>query len=132
MADSVPITPVAVITVNDVVERLHQLGYEATQFDTQTISYLMRAVILEVFNFCNISKLPAELKYEVIDGICAEFLLGKLSLGAVPGIETIAKKITEGDVSVEFGDTPEMKLQVYLESKKLNYHNLIRFRKMVW
>lgn len=89
-----------------VKKRLLSFGYTITSDDYFTLDFIIQKIVYEVQNNINRKTIPDELRYEVIDMVCGEFLFGKYASGNLD-IETIdlspiASQIKEGDTSVSF------------------------------
>lgn len=126
-----------------VYERLRQIGYtELTETDSESIRCITDNIIQELLNYCNLRKIPYELRGSLVENICGEFLKQKkVAGGGIQGIDLdspAVKEITAGDTKTSFasGDgssTPEQRYDALVEhltscGKKM----WNRFRRMRW
>lgn len=138
------------LEIQEIIDRLAHFGYQAKQEEQSALFFLKEKAINEVKNICNIdleeselfSQASENLKYKVIDKICAEFLLMKLNAGTLT-INDIdmnkmgLKSVTEGDTSVTYatdgGQSREQILNSYLtQLSTLDKEELYKYRKMEW
>lgn len=138
------------LEIQEIIDRLAHFGYHAEQEEQSTIIFLKNKALNEVKNICNIDLEESELfnqatenlKYKIIDKICAEFLLTKLNSGTLT-IDDIdmskidIKSVTEGDTSVTYatdgGQSREQILNSYLtQLSTLDKEELYKYRKMEW
>lgn len=138
------------LDLHEIIDRLEHFGYQIEPAEYSAIIFLKEKVINEVKNICNIDldegelyeKTSENLKYKVIDKICAEFLLTKLNSGTLT-IDDIdmskigLKSVTEGDTSVTYatdgGQSREQILNSYLtQLSTLDKEELYKYRKMEW
>lgn len=92
--------------LEDVKERLNNLGFETGESDDATLVFLISKISQTVKNECNVEEVPEELKYRLIDWVCGEFLQTQFDLGEID-IENVdftgITSIKEGDTTVSFG-----------------------------
>lgn len=94
--------------LNLVIERLNYLNYKVTQSDL----YIIKFLILKEENIiridCNITDIPEELSYILVDRIVGAFLREKKIVDpeSLIGIDldTQIKQIQEGDTNITFSD----------------------------
>lgn len=128
----------------DVVARLASLGYAVTATDTPdaAVTYSINRAAEYIKAQINRTEIPEGLYYTHIDMAAGLFLKDKKDtnqLGANFDFTAPAKKITEGDVSVEFTGasdgslTPEARLDKLINSL-INppAYLFARFRRFVW
>ena len=138
------------LDLHEIIDRLEHFGYQIEPAEYSVITFLKEKVINEVKNICNIDLEESELfnqatenlKYKIIDKICAEFLLIKLNAGTLT-INDIdmnkigLKSVTEGDTSVTYatdgGQSREQILNSYVtQLSTLDKEELYKYRKMEW
>lgn len=124
--------------INEVIERLKQLGYTPQNADNPAIVFAICHTESYIKNTCNVSAVPDELIYTAIDMACGEFLGAKLACGSLDGYsvkgDRLIKSTTVGDTSVTYQDgkdsiTRLAELITKLQSKD---SELISFRKLRW
>ena len=110
------------ITLEDVVNRLDQLGYVATEGDHYAIEFEMVKTINYVKNYCNITEIPEILDYRIIEKICSSFLFYKKNSGSLEGFsyDAVIKQIKEGDTTISYAvgqgeDTPENRFDSFVK-----------------
>lgn len=126
----------------DVVNRLYQLGYIATEEDRAAIDYTIADTESYVKLFCNIENVPESLHYKVVNRVCGVFLMFKKNMGLLNqsnfDFEKAEKTIKLGDTSVTYaigeGDmTPEGRFEAAINALMRNFDkNLVLFRRLVW
>ena len=129
---------------DDVVIRLSQLGYTVPQSDTPdaAVTYAIDRAAEKIKANINRTDIPDGLHYTWVDVAAGLFLFDKKAAGQLgEGLDFTAptKKITEGDVSVEFAgatdgsNTPEARFDKLLNSL-INppAYLFARFRRFVW
>lgn len=129
---------------NDVVIRLQQLGYSVSGKDEpdDEIVYEINRAAEKIKANINRTEIPEGLKYTWVDMSAGLFLFGKKAVGGLGesfDFTADAKKITEGDVSVEFAGqsdgclTPEARLDKLISSL-INPppYLFARFRRFIW
>lgn len=138
------------LDLHEIIDRLEHFGYQIEPAEYSAIIFLKEKVINEVKNICNIDLEESELftqatenlKYKIIDKICAELLLMKLNAGTLTindiDISKIdIKSVTEGDTSVTYatdgGQSREQIVNSYLtQLSTLDKEELYKYRKMEW
>ena len=129
---------------NDVVYRLSQLGYTVPAGDTPdaAVTYAIDRAAEKIKANINRTDIPDGLHYTWVDMAAGLFLFDKKTAGQLgEGFDFTApaKKITEGDVSVEFAgaadgsSTPEARFDKLINSL-INPPDYLfaRFRRFVW
>ena len=108
---------------NDVVYRLSQLGYTVPAGDTPdaAVKYAINRAAEKIKANINRTEIPDGLHYTWVDMAAGLFLFDKKTAGQLDegfDFTAPAKKITEGDVSVEFAgaddgsSTPEARFEL--------------------
>lgn len=124
--------------INEVKERLLQLGYTVKESDKTALLFCCNRVEEHIKNVCNVSTVPEELYYKSIDMTCGEFLGGKLAVGELDGYTAednrLIKTITEGDTTVTYTDGTDgyTALKNFVSSLSAADSELYSFRKMRW
>lgn len=104
----------------DVVERLNSMGYAVTESPDAAVTYSINRAAEKIKANINHSEIPNDLYYTWVDMAAGMFLYDKKAVGqltdAAFDFTAPAKKITEGDVSVEFtsveaSNTPEARFE---------------------
>ena len=127
---------------DDVIIRLSQIGYTATESRMAEITQSIDCAAEKIKANINRTEIPEGLYYTWVDMAAGLFLLNKKSTGQLGesfDFTFPAKKITEGDVSVEFAgatdgsSTPEARFDKLLDSL-INppAYLFARFRRFVW
>lgn len=110
---------------NDVVERLKALGYTVPESESRdaAVTYAINRAAEKIKANINRTEIPEGLHYTWVDMAAGLFLFDKKAagqLGTAFEFTAPAKKITEGDVSVEFmgasdgSSTPEARFDKML------------------
>lgn len=128
------------VTRDNIIDRLKQLGYTANESDYDAIDYELTEVINYTLNFCNISVIPEIVEPRLIDRTCSHFLYYKKNSGSLEGFnyETVIKTIKEGDTSITYAvgsgeDTPENRFDAFVRKLELTYDKwLVPWRKIRW
>lgn len=126
----------------DVVLRLSQLGYTVQDSDVPDLNYAINRAAEKIKANINRTDIPEGLHYTWVDMTAGLFLFDKKATGGLGDgfdFSAPAKKITEGDVSVEFSgqtdgsNTPEARFDKLLNSL-INppAYLFARFRRFVW
>lgn len=113
---------------NDVVERLKTLGYETAEMEScdAAVTYFINLAAEKIKANINRAEIPDGLHYTWVDMAAGLFLYDKKAAGQLTGdafnFTAQAKKITEGDISVEFtgaadgSSTPEARFDGLIDS----------------
>lgn len=123
--------------IETIKERLVSLGYEAGDNDIFALQFVLDKVKNHVKNFCNISEIPESLEQLIVDKTCGEFLAQKKASGQLTSgqIEGVAKRITDGDTTVEFASNTDAEtiFNTYINNLTSGHDDcLIRYRRLVW
>lgn len=125
--------------INEVKERLTQLGYEIQEGDEVALLFCISRVEEYIKNICNVMEIPEGLHYKSIDMVCGEFLDTKLSIGQLEGYSVadnrLIKTVTEGDTTVTYQDggaDSYMAMSEYISGLKVADSELYTYRKMRW
>lgn len=128
------------ISVEDVNDRLVQLGYVASVEDVDHISFELSKTINYVLNYCNITEIPPILNLRIIDRVCADFLFFKKNSGSLEGFnyDAVIKQIKEGDTSISYAvgqgeDTPENRFDSFVRQLERGFDKWITpHRRLRW
>ena len=128
------------ISVEDVMERLTQLGYVPSEEDRDQILFELNKIINYTKNYCNITEIPSILNLRIIDRVCADFLYYKKNSGSLEGFnyEPVIKSIKEGDTQIQYAvgqgeDTPENRFDAFVKQLERGYDKWITpWRKLRW
>ncbi len=98
------------VSVEDVIERLKWLGYEAVDEDEAQIEYAIESAELYIKNYCNICEITDEIYWVEVDIAAGRFLRERLAAGddvcsSIDLSSQDVKSISEGDVSVTYKDS---------------------------
>lgn len=131
------------VTVNDVTNRLSQLGYEVQPSELSYVQFELDLILDYVVNYCNfpsVNDIPEILDRRIIDRVCSEYLYKKKNSGQLEGFDysNLVKTIKEGDTQIQFGtssdgETPESRfdnLVDYLQrgfDKWISLHRRLRW-----
>lgn len=124
------------MTLQTIKDRLTGLGITVTEADDGLLIYISGKVEKEVKDECGITELPEELDEVATDMVAGEFILSKKDTGQDVGInvDDVVKSLTEGDVTVQFGNvSPEKRLDTliqYLITGKRG--RLVSHRRIQW
>jgi hypothetical protein len=102
------------VTKEQVISRLGQLGYVVKSEDYETITFELDTILNYVKNYCNITIIPDILDNRIVDRVCSAFLFNQKNAGKLEGFnyEIAIKELKEGDTTIKYsvdggGDTPE-------------------------
>lgn len=125
--------------INEVKERLMQIGYEVKGSDDTALLFCINRVEEHIRNICNTVYIPNELHYKSIDMVCGEFLNGKLSTGELEGYSAednrLIKTVSEGDTTVTYQDGGRdgyTSVSEYIEALKSGNEELYGYRRFKW
>lgn len=124
----------------DIIDRLNQLGYTATDADGNHIDYELEKITDYTLNYCNITTVPTIIEKRLIDRVCGEFLYYKKNSGELEGFnyDTVIKQIKEGDTSITYAvgqgeDTPENRFDAFVKHLERGYDKWITpYRRLRW
>lgn len=107
----------------DIIDRLEQLGYTATESDSAQIDFELQKIINYVINNFTRKDVPEILDPRIIDRVCSDFLYYKKNSGSLEGFnyDAVIKQIKEGDTSITYAvgqgeDTPENRFDAFVKS----------------
>ena len=107
----------------DIIDRLIQLGYTATETDYAQIDFELQKTINYVINNFTRKDVPEILDPRIIDRVCSDFLYYKKNSGSLTGFnyDAVIKQIKEGDTSITYAvgqgeDTPENRFDAFVKS----------------
>ena len=128
------------VTKEDVIDRLAQLGYTTTTDDYDQIEFELSKIINYTLNHCNIQDIPEIIYPRLIDRVCSEFLFYKKNAGSMEGFdyEPAIEQIKEGDTTLAYAvgqgeDTPENRFDAMVKQLERGYDKWIaRFRRISW
>lgn len=108
---------------NNIIDRLRQLGYTATESDYDQLDFELQKTLNYVMNYCNITTIPEILDLRIVDRICADFLYYKKNSGSLEGFnyDAVIKQIKEGDTTIQYAvgqgeDTPENRFDSFVKT----------------
>lgn len=128
------------VTLENVIDRLSQLGYIASAEEYNHIEYELEKITNYTLNYCNITTVPEIVEKRLIDRVCSEFLFNKKNSGKLEGFdyETVVKEIREGDTTIKYAtgqgeDTPENRFDTMVKQLERGYDKWITpHRRLRW
>lgn len=128
------------VTRDEIVSRLTQLGYKPSETDNDQIEYELNKILSYVKNYCNITVIPEILKPRIIDRVCGDFLYYKKNSGSLDGFnyDAVIKSIKEGDTQIQYAvgqgeDTPENRFDAFVKSLERGFDKWITpHRRLRW
>lgn len=128
------------VTRENVISRLTQLGYTVLADDYTQIDFELDKIINYTLNYCNIREVPEIVELRLIDRVCSEFLFYKKNSGSLNGFnyEAVIKQIKEGDTSITYAvgqgeDTPENRFDAFVKQLERGYDKwLVPHRRLRW
>lgn len=128
------------ITIENIIDRLKQLGYTVVETDYEQINFQLNYVINYTLNYCNITEIPEIVEPRLIDRVCCDFLFYKKNSGTLDGFnyDTVIKSIKEGDTTVTYAvgsgeDTPENRFDSFVKKLERGYDKwLVPHRRLRW
>ena len=128
------------VTTQNIVNRLAQLGYTITTADEEQVSFELKKITNYVMNYCNITTIPEILDLRIIDRVCAEFLFYKKNSGTLVGFDydAVIRQISEGDTTISYAvgqgeDTPENRFDAFVNKLERGFDKWITpYRKLRW
>ena len=116
------------VTRENIIKRLTQLGYATSETDNEVIDFEMEKILNYVMNYCNITEIPEILDQRIIDRICGEFLFYQKNSGNLEGFDydAVIKEIKEGDTTLKYatgsdGDTAESRFDKFLNKMERGF-----------
>ena len=128
------------VTRQNIIDRLAQLGYKATQADGEAIDFELKEVTNYTLNYCNITEVPEIVEPRLIDRVCSYFLYYKKNSGSLEGFnyDAVIKELKEGDTTIKYAvgqgeDTPENRFDAFVKKLELSYDKWITpHRRLRW
>lgn len=124
----------------DIIDRLAQLGYTATETDNTQIDFELQKTINYVINNFTHKDVPEILEPRIIDRVCGDFLYYKKNSGSLEGFnyDAVIKQIKEGDTSITYAvgqgeDTPENRFDAFVKSLDRGFDKwCVPHRRLQW
>lgn len=128
------------VTRENVIDRLAQLGYTYVEEDNAQIDFELQKSINYTLNYCNITEIPEIIEPRLIDRVCSDFLFYKKNSGSLAefNYDFVIKQIKEGDTTIQYAvgqgeDTPENRFDSFVKKLERGYDKWITpHRKMRW
>lgn len=128
------------VTREQIIDRLVQLGYVANENDHDHIDYELNKFTNYVKNYCNIDTIPEIVEPRLIDRVCSEFLYFKKNSGSLNGFnyDNVIKQIKEGDTTIQYAvgqgeDTPENRFDAFVKQLERGFDKWITpHRRLRW
>lgn len=131
------------VTVEQVISRLGQLGITIEENDRDVVQFELDLILDYTVNYCNFSdrtEIPSILDKRIIDRVCSEYLMKQKNAGLLDGFnyDAFIKTIKEGDTQITFGnesdaDTPENRFNSLVNYMQRGYDKWIsQWRKLRW
>ena len=128
------------VTRENIIDRLSQLGYVATEADYDAIDFELNELINYTLNYCNITEVPEIVEPRLINRVCSYFLYYKKNSGSLEGFnyDAVIKSIKEGDTTLTYAvgqgeDTPENRFDAFVKKLELGYDKWITpHRRLRW
>lgn len=124
--------------VNDVINRLDGFGYTPTENDVFTIGFAILKVDSKIKNVCNITTIPKDLNFSMVDICCGEILSSLKSTGKLDetfNMSEIVNTAKLGDTSITFDNTSSISQQLDTFIATLldrGERELLCYRKIRW
>lgn len=125
----------------DIINRLAQLGYTATEADNDQIDFELNKIINYVINnFVRVEPIPEILDPRIIDRVCSDFLYFKKNSGSLEGFnyDAVIKSIKEGDTTITYAvgqgeDTPENRFDSFVKHLERGFDKWCApHRRLLW
>lgn len=120
------------VTRQNIIDRLMQLGYIPTDADHEQIDFELKSITNYVMNYCNITTIPEIVDPRIIDRVCSDFLYYKKNSGSLTGFnyDAVIKSIKEGDTTLTYAvgqgeDTPENRFDAFVKTLKNGFDKWI-------
>lgn len=128
------------VTREQVISRLKQLGYVASETDWDQIDFELNKTLNYVKNYCNITEIPIILDYRITERVCADFLYYKKNSAQLEGFnyDSVIKQIKEGDTTIQYAvgqgeDTPENRFDSFVKQLERGFDKWITpHRRLRW
>lgn len=128
------------VTTENIIKRLGQLGYVTTEEDTDIIEFELEKILNYVKNYCNIAEIPEILDPRIVDRVVGEFLFYQKNSGNLTDFDydTVIKEIKEGDTTLKYatgsdGDTPESRFDTFLNKLERGFDKwCVPYRRLRW
>lgn len=112
------------VTTQQIVKRLKQLGYTVVDGDNDQIEFELDKITKYVINnFTRTDDIPSILDPRIIDRVCSDFLYYKKNSGSLEGFnyDAVIKSIKEGDTTITYAvgqgeDTPENRFDAFVKA----------------
>lgn len=129
------------VTIANIIDRLKQLGYVATDSDHDQINFeLTKTINYVINNFTRTNDIPEVLDPRIIDRVCSDFLYYKKNSGSLEGFnyDAVIKQIKEGDTTIQYAvgqgeDTPENRFDAFVKSLERGFDKWCApHRRLIW
>ena len=128
------------VTRENIVERLKQLGHIPSESDYEQIDFELNKILNYVKIYCNITEIPEILDPRIIDRVCADYLFYKKNSGQLDGFnyDVAIRSIKEGDTQVQYAvganeDTPESRFDSFVKQLERGFDKwCTRYRRLKW
>ena len=128
------------VTHEQVIERLGQLGYTYQESDLDAVNFELQKTQNYVVNNFTRGTIPEILDPRIIDKVCADFLFYKKNSGSLEGFnyDAVIKQIKEGDTTIQYAvgqgeDTPENRFDSFVRQLERGFDKWCTpHRRLVW
>ena len=129
------------VTRENIIDRLNQLGYVATDADYNQIDFELNKITNYVINnFTRTEPIPEILDPRIIDRVCSDFLYYKKNSGGLEGFnyDAVIKQIKEGDTTIQYAvgqgeDTPENRFDAFVKHLERGFDKWCTpHRRLIW
>ena len=129
------------VTRENIIDRLKQLGYVATDVDYNQIDFELNKITNYVINnFTRTEPIPEILDPRIIDRVCSDFLYYKKNSGGLEGFnyDAVIKQIKEGDTTIQYAvgqgeDTPENRFDAFVKHLERGFDKWCTpHRRLMW
>ena len=128
------------VTKEQVIERLGQLGYTYSEDDDPQIEFELTKILNYTLNYCNIQEIPQIVEPRLIDRVCSEFLFFKKNSGTLADFDydVAIKQLKEGDTQITWAVgqddiTPESRFNTLVKQLERGYDKWITpHRRLRW